>query len=128
MELVNLLRLIVTNTLNYHQFLRIRSTCVTKIGCPFWPCLMLPLNSKIGPDTEKLFSIKPCFYFTFFLARGDIQGLIIQTGCAFQKSSFFCKRMWLLTCKFVIVCNFLSSFIDGLTLKKLTQAILATYL
>ena len=23
-------------------------TCVTKVGCPFWTCQMLSLNSKIG--------------------------------------------------------------------------------
>ena len=28
-----------------------RSTCVTKVGCPFWTCRMLPLNSRIGSVT-----------------------------------------------------------------------------
>ena len=37
------------NALNFHQFWIIRSTCITKVGCTFWTCQMLPLNSKKGP-------------------------------------------------------------------------------
>ena len=34
-KLDNLFKLIVTNSLNFHRFSRIRSTCVTEEGCPF---------------------------------------------------------------------------------------------
>ena len=34
----NLFRPSVSNTLNSPQSWRIRSTCVTKLGCPFWTC------------------------------------------------------------------------------------------
>ena len=56
----NLFGPIDNNTLNYHQLWRIKSTCGVKVGCPFWTSLVLPLNSKIGPDhkfcTNSLFN------------------------------------------------------------------------
>ena len=58
-QLDNLLRRIVINTLNSHQFWRIRSTCVTKVGCPFWTCLMYPLNFKYAES---------CNFWYIFLA------------------------------------------------------------
>ena len=50
MQLDNLLRPIVSNTFNSHQFWRIRSTYVTKVACPSLTCLVLILNSKTGPE------------------------------------------------------------------------------
>ena len=50
MQLDNLFRPIVTNTLNIRQFQKIRSTCIIKVGCPFSTCLALPLNSKRGSE------------------------------------------------------------------------------
>ena len=49
-KLDKLFKPIVTNALSFHRLWRIRSTCVTKVGCPFWICWTLPLNSKIGSD------------------------------------------------------------------------------
>ena len=48
-KLDNLFRPIVTNTLNFLQFWRFGSICVTKVGSPFRTCRTLPLNSKKGP-------------------------------------------------------------------------------
>ena len=48
-QLDNLIRPIVINTLNSHQFQRIRSTCVIKDGCPYWTYLTLLLSSETGP-------------------------------------------------------------------------------
>ena len=50
-KLNNSCKAIVNDALHFHRFWRIRSTCVTKVGCPFWTCRTLPLNSKIDPDT-----------------------------------------------------------------------------
>ena len=36
--------------MHFHQLWGIRSTCGIKVGCPFWTCEMLPLDSKIGPE------------------------------------------------------------------------------
>ena len=41
---------IVTNTSNFHQFEINVSTCVTKVGCPFWTCRTLFVNFEIGPE------------------------------------------------------------------------------
>ena len=56
-QLGNLFRPIVPNTLNSHQFRGIWSTCVIKVGSPFWKSLMLPLNSKIGPVPTPNFNL-----------------------------------------------------------------------
>ena len=45
---------LVNNTSNYHQFWRIRSACGTKVVCLFCTCLILLLNSKIGPECRAL--------------------------------------------------------------------------
>ena len=47
-QLDKLFRPMVTNTLNSHQFWKFKPTCIIKVGCPFWICLMVCLNSKIG--------------------------------------------------------------------------------
>ena len=47
-KLDNLFKLIVTNSLNFHRFSRIRSTCVTEEGYPFWTCQTHLLDSEIG--------------------------------------------------------------------------------
>ena len=47
-KLDNLFKPIATNALSFHRFWRIRSTCVTKLRCPFWTCQVLSLNSEIG--------------------------------------------------------------------------------
>ena len=46
-QLGKLIRPIVNNILNFHQVLKIRSTCITMVGCLFGTCLMLKLNSKM---------------------------------------------------------------------------------
>ena len=40
----------LSSTLIFHLLWRIRTDCVSKVGCAFWTCLTLPLNSKIGPE------------------------------------------------------------------------------
>ena len=49
MQLDNLFKLIVTNTLSSHHFWIIRASFVTNVVCPFWICQMLPLIFKTSP-------------------------------------------------------------------------------
>ena len=37
--------------------------CYQKVGCPFWTCQMLPLNSKIGPGGSSPESFITTFFF-----------------------------------------------------------------
>ena len=50
---------IVSNTLNSHQFLIIRLSCVQKVRCPFWNGWIPPLNSEIGHGNYEFIKENP---------------------------------------------------------------------
>ena len=93
-KLDNLFKTIVTNALIFQWFLKIRSTCVSKVGYLFWTHQTLQLNSKIDPGTDT-FSSNSLFLlmltFAIFHKNQFRKGLQLCLPCNFFWNNFFVR-------------------------------------